>query len=129
MYMMTMKNRRCEYSAVNALADAGYFQDGLFPLVEVIQQEVEYDDLVDPKTGECIKENNPYKSGAKKGQDRWRKVKDPSTARDVTLRNIEKRFRGNCIFVDYFRCDMGVYKDADYANCSLVINLSNHTEA
>ncbi|MEF9877633.1 MAG: hypothetical protein RR772_12035, partial [Gordonibacter sp.] len=79
--------------------------------------------------GKYILENKPYKSGARKGQDHWCKAKDYSTEYDATLEDIEKRFKDTCVFVDYFRCDMRLYKDAKDRKCPLVIHLSNNLPA
>lgn len=129
MYMLAIKNRGGEYRAVEALKDAGCMENGVMTLVEVIREETTCDYLVDPYTGEYIKENRPVKSGKNKGADRWCKVKDPSSERDVTLENIEKRFAGRPVFVDYFRCAIEKYKNANHSKCPLVIKLTNNLDA
>ncbi|HIW75925.1 hypothetical protein [Gordonibacter sp.] len=129
MYMLTIKNRASEYKAVKELEKAGCLQNGLMPLVEIIQENFAYDNLIDPETGEFVKEDRPIKSGENKGKTRSFKIKDPSTKRNVTLEKIEEHFQSGHIFVDYFRCDAHKYNETTFKKCPLVLTLNTNIDA
>lgn len=127
--MLTLKNRDNEFKAVRVLRENHLFAEGLIPMIEVIREDFHFDKLIDPVTGDYVKTAKPYKSGKRKGQMRMCKVDDPSTKREVTLSNIEAAFPGMRVLVDFFRCDIQKYKEADLAKCKLVLSMSNDREA
>lgn len=51
MYVIAMKNRPYEISAMKQLQEHGYLRSDMMPLVEIIKETHKCDDLVDPETG------------------------------------------------------------------------------
>lgn len=51
MYVIAMKNRPYEISAMKQLQKHGYLRSDMMPLVEIIKETHKCDDLVDPETG------------------------------------------------------------------------------
>lgn len=125
MYIPVIKNHAAELRAIRKLRDAGCINQDLIPLVEIVRKDVEMDQLVDSGTGEPVMEEVPYKSGKKVGQLHKVAIKDPKTKRDVTLRNISGLLPGHPLFVEFFRCDLSMYKNSDHSKCSSVIELNN----
>ena len=94
MYVIAMKNRRNELSAMRTLQSAGYLRSDMLPLIEIIKEE------------------------------KHRYGKDASGAKhDPTLHKISELFAGREVLVDYFRCDLSCYR-YNPANVELVIRLN-----
>lgn len=129
MYMLTLKNRDSEFRAVRVLRENHLLAEGLVPMVEVIRDDFHYDKLIDPTTGDYVIIEKPNKSGKCKGKMRMCKVDDLATKREVTLSKISAAFPGMRVLVDFFRCDIQKYKDADLAKCDLVLRMSNDRNA
>lgn len=125
MYTLVIKNLKAERLALSSLAIEGYINESIIPLVEIVEENIVFDNKIDPDTQEVVREEVAYKTGKKKGQLHWVSVKDPESRRDETLSNIAQLLPGHSIFVDFFRCDMRKYKGADHSKCSLVIRLNN----
>ena len=125
MYMLTIKNRKNEIRAVKMLRENGLLDEGLLPLVEVIVRKTKCDKAIDKETGKLARINKPYKTGSRKGEDRWVTYDDPSTERDVTLEEISDLFPNMTVLVDYYRADMKKHKEADHSKCELTLKLNN----
>ena len=106
MYVIAMKNRPYEISAMKQLQKHGYLRPGMVPLVEIIKETYKYDDLVDPETGKPMKRKRPCGNGTV----RECRIPDPSTEHDVTLQGIADLFPERDVPVDYFRCDLSRYR-------------------
>ena len=63
MYVIAMKNRPYEISAMKQLQKHGYLRPGMVPLVEIIKETHKCDDLVDPETGAPIKRKQRCNDG------------------------------------------------------------------
>lgn len=105
MYVIAMKNRLNEISAMKELQSEGLLRSDMLPLVEVIHEEYEFDKLRNPTTGEYITE----KRRCKDGRVRNYKIDDPDSRRDITLDTICGLFPNRRVLVDYFRFEHGKY--------------------
>lgn len=105
MYVIAMKNRVNEMSALKELQSAGLLRSDMLPLVEVIHEEYAFDKLRNPTTGEYITE----KRRCRDGKVRKYKINDPNSRRDVTLDTICALFPNRRVLVDYFRFEHGKY--------------------
>lgn len=119
MYVIAMKNRPYEISAMKQLQKHGYLRPGMVPLVEIIKETHKYDDLVDPETGAPIKRKQRCNDGVVRSY----RITDQSTERDVTLQGIADLFPERDVLVDYFRCDLGKYH-YDAGKIELVLRLN-----
>lgn len=106
MYVIAIKNRQNEFAAMKILQEEGLLRSDMLPLVEVIREKNVYDDLIDPFTGETLREEKDCKGG----KIRHVAKKDLSSPHDVTLDRIANLFSGRPVLVDYFRCDLNKYR-------------------
>lgn len=119
MYVIALKNRPNEYAALKLLQEHGYLRPNTIPLIEIIKESYKFDKTVDADTGEPVK----CKRLCNDGKVRSYGVPDPSTKRDVTLKEISERFPGRDVLVDYFRCDLSKYR-YDAGKVELVLRLN-----
>ena len=119
MYVIAMKNRPYEISAMKQLQKHGYLRSDMMPLVEIIKETHKCDDLVDPETGAPIKRKQRCNDGVVRSY----RITDQSTERDVTLQGIADLFPERDVLVDYFRCDLGKYH-YDAGKIELVLRLN-----
>ena len=119
MYVIAMKNRSCEISAMKQLQKHGYLRLGMVPLVEIIKETYKYDDLVDSETGVPIKRKQRCNDGVVRSY----RITDQSTEHDVTLQGIADLFPERDVLVDYSRCDLGKYH-YDAGKIELVLRLN-----
>lgn len=106
MYVIAMKNRPYEISAMKQLQEHGYLRSDMMPLVEIIKETHKCDDLVDPETGAPIKRKQRCNDGVVRSY----RITDQSTEHDVTLQGIADLFPERDVLVDYFRCDLSRYR-------------------
>lgn len=106
MYVIAMKNRPYEISAMKQLQEHGYLRSDMVPLVEIIKETHKCDYLVDPETGIPMKRKQRCGNGAV----REYRIPDPSTEHDVTLQGIADLFPKRDVLIDYFRCDLSRYR-------------------
>lgn len=123
MYVIAMKNRLNEMSAMKELQSAGLLRSDMLPLVEVIREEYEFDKLCDPDTGEYVTE----KRRCKDGRVRNYKIDDPNSKRDVTLDTICGLFPNRAVLVDYFRFEHSKYT-FDSSKVELALRLNRNIE-
>ena len=118
--VLMLKNRKNELRAMSKILEENLFPDSLIPLIEIIREEKEYDKKIDPATGEFVTERRKLRNGAA----RKYKVDDLSTERDVTLQNISELFKNRIVLVEYFRCNLNLYKGYDPEGNTLIIELN-----
>lgn len=123
MYVIAMKNRPNELSAMKELQSTGLLRSDMLPLVEVIHEKYEYDKLRNPITGEYVTEKRRCNDGVVRNY----KINDPDSKRDVTLDAICELFPGRTVLVDYFRFEHGKYT-YDPSKVELVLRLNRNIE-
>lgn len=106
MYVIAMKNRPYEISAMKQLQEHGYLRSDMVPLVEIIKETHKCDYLVDPETGIPMRRKQRCRNGAV----RKCRIPDPSTEHDVTLQGIADLFPERDVLIDYFRCELSRYR-------------------
>lgn len=120
MYVVAMKNRPNELSAMKLLQDNNLLLPNVIPLIEVIKEKYECDKLMDPDTGKPVRREQRCKNGKIRNCG----VDNPDTRHDVTLRKITECFPGRDVLVDYFRCDLKKYH-YDPVKIELILKLNN----
>lgn len=123
MYIIAMKNRPSELSAMKSLQEHGYLKPDMIPLVEIIKENYECDKLIDSNTGEPFKEPRRCKDGRIRNYG----ISDPNTKRDITLRKITEHFPERDVLIDYFRCDLRKY-NYEASKIELVLELNRNLD-
>lgn len=123
MYIIAMKNRPSELSAMKSLQEHDYLKPDMVPLVEIIKENYECDKLIDSNTGKPFKEPRRCKDGRTRNYG----ISDPSTKRDITLRKITEHFPERDVLIDYFRCDLRKYS-YEASKIELVLELNRNLD-